>query len=86
MNHFEGHLMVPSRVVDSKVLRMAIQLEHFFSDKKAKWQKCNVRNFKRFVFGISFEVPTLKVHILLMSTNFAILHFIRKYTPAELPF
>ena len=33
MNHFEAHLMVLSRVVDSKVLRMAIQFEYFFGQK-----------------------------------------------------
>ena len=41
MNHSEAHLMVSSRVVDSKVLKMAIQFElffFFFFDKKAKWQ------------------------------------------------
>ena len=36
MNHFEVHLIVSSRVVESKVLRMAIQFEYFFSDRKAK--------------------------------------------------
>ena len=30
MNQFEAHLMVSSREVDSKVLRMAIQSEYFF--------------------------------------------------------
>ena len=35
MNHFEAQLMVSSRVVDSKVLRMGIQSE-YFSDKKAE--------------------------------------------------
>ena len=30
MNHFEAQLMVSSRVVNSKVLRMAIQFEYFF--------------------------------------------------------
>ena len=34
MNHFEAHLVVSSRVIDSKVLNMAIQFE-YFSDKKA---------------------------------------------------
>ena len=37
MIHFEAPLMVSSRVVDSKVLRMAIPFE-FFSDEKAKWR------------------------------------------------
>ena len=30
MNHFEAHVMVSSRAVDSKVLKMAIQFEYFF--------------------------------------------------------
>ena len=30
MNHFEAHVMVSSRAVDYKVLRMAIQFEYFF--------------------------------------------------------
>ena len=60
MNHFEAHLMVSSRVVDSKVLRMAIQFEQFFSDKKAKWRTYNVRNFRRFLFGTSLIIgPTV---------------------------
>ena len=33
-NHFEAHLMVLSRVVYSKVLRMAIQFEYFSSEGK----------------------------------------------------
>ena len=35
-NQFEGHLMVLSRAVDSKVLRMAIISLSIFTDKKAK--------------------------------------------------
>ena len=31
MNHFEGHLMVSSETVDSKVLRMAILFEYMAS-------------------------------------------------------
>ena len=34
MKHFEANLMVPSRVVDSKVLRMAIQFGVFFLIKR----------------------------------------------------
>ena len=36
MNHFEVHLMVSLRVVDSKVLWIAIQFEYFFLKKKGK--------------------------------------------------
>ena len=39
INHFEAQLMVSSRVVDSKVLMMAIQFEYyFFLILKAKWR------------------------------------------------
>ena len=37
MNHFEAHLMVSSREVGSKVLRMTIKLKYFY-EKKAKWR------------------------------------------------
>ena len=30
MNHFEAHLMLSSKEVDSKILRMAVQFEYFF--------------------------------------------------------
>ena len=41
--------MVLSREVDSKVLRITIQFEYFFfSDKKAKMGKCNVKIFEGF--------------------------------------
>ena len=37
MKYFKAHLMVSSRVFESKVFRMAIQFE-YFSDKEAKWR------------------------------------------------
>ena len=48
MNHFEAHLMVSLRVVDSKVPRMAIQFEYFLLIKRYNGE-CNVRNFRRFL-------------------------------------
>ena len=36
MNHFETHLMVVPREVDTKVLRMAIKFK-YFDEKKEKW-------------------------------------------------
>ena len=36
MDHFEAHLMVSSREVDSKVFTLAIYLK-YFDEKKAKW-------------------------------------------------
>ena len=51
-----------SRVVDSKVLRMAIQFWHFFLLIRGQNGKCtNVRNFRRFLFGMSLDVPVFKV-------------------------
>ena len=54
------HLVVSSRVVDSKVLRMAIQFE-YLSLVKRKIGKCNVRNFRWFHFGMCPDVPAFKV-------------------------
>ena len=34
MNHFEVHLMVLSKVLDTIVLRITIHFEYLFSDKK----------------------------------------------------
>ena len=41
MDYFEVHLMVPSKEVDSKILRMTIELNHFYEKKN----ECNVRIF-----------------------------------------
>ena len=48
INYLEMHLMVSSRVIDSKVLRIAIQFE-YFSAKKAN------------IFGMSPDVLAFKV-------------------------
>ena len=69
MNHFEVHLMVSLRVVGSKVPRMAIQSEYFFLIKRQN-DKCNVRNFRWFLFGMSPDVPTLKVLDFTRDLNF----------------
>ena len=45
MNHFKAHLMVSSRDVDYKVLRMAIQLEIFLFLVRRQNGKYNGRNF-----------------------------------------
>ena len=50
MNHFEVHLMVSWRVVDSKVLRMAIQFEYFLLIKRQNGE-CNARHLRRFLFS-----------------------------------
>ena len=42
MNHSEAHLMVSSREVGSKVLRMVIYLKVFLSKKKKKDKMANV--------------------------------------------
>ena len=69
MNHFEVHLMVSSRVVDSKVFRMAIQFEYFFLIKRQSG-KCSVRHFRRFLFDMSPDVQAFKVRILQVTLNF----------------
>ena len=52
MNHLKAHLMLSSRLVVSRGLRLIIQFEYFFPDKKAKWRIYDVRNFKWFTFGM----------------------------------
>ena len=56
MNHFETDLVVSSREVHYKVLRMAIQFEIFFFLIKRQNGKCNVRTFRWFLFGVSPDV------------------------------
>ena len=70
MNHFEAHLMVSSREVDSKVFSMAIQIEYFFP--LIKWQNGEgyVGNFSRFLFGISPDVPAFKVLVFTSDFKF----------------
>ena len=68
MNHFEGHLVVSSRVVDSKVLRMTIR--SVFLLRKRQNGECNVRNFRRFLFGKSPDVPAFKVHVFTSDFRF----------------
>ena len=52
--------MVSLRVVSSKVLRMAIQIQYFFIIKR-QYGDCKVRNFRLFLFGINPDVPAFKV-------------------------
>ena len=54
--------MISSREPDYKVLRMAIQFEYFFSNKKQNGE-CNVSNVKWFLFGMSPDVRAFKVHV-----------------------
>ena len=71
MNHFESHLMVSSRVVDSKVLEMAIQFEYFFFLKRGQDSECNVRNSERLIlFGMSPDVPAVKVRVFTSDLKF----------------
>ena len=55
--------MVSSRLVGSKVLIMGIQFEYFFQIKRQNGE-CNVRNFRRFLFGMSPVVPAFKVLVV----------------------
>ena len=61
--------MVSSKEVDSKVLRMAIQFEYFFSDKRQNG-KYNVKHFKRFLFCMSLDVPAFKVRVFTSGFKF----------------
>ena len=70
MNHFEVHLMISSRAVDSKVLRMAIQFEYFFFLIKRQNGEHNDRNFRRFLFGMSPNVMASKSTFLQVTLNF----------------
>ena len=62
--------MILSQKVDSKVLRMAIELKYF--DEKRQNGDCNVRNFRRFLFGmrLDVDVPAFKVRVLTSDLNF----------------
>ena len=63
------HLMVSSRVVDSKILRMVIQFDFFFLIRRQNGE-CNVRSFREFLFGMSPDVPAFKVHIFTSDFKF----------------
>ena len=55
MNHFDAHLMVSSGAVDSEVHRMAIQFDLLFLMKRQNG-KCNSKNFRQFLSGMSPDV------------------------------
>ena len=61
--------MVSSREVDSKLLRMSIHFEYYFLIRRQNG-KCNVRNFKQFLFGMSPDVPAFKGHIFTSDVRF----------------
>ena len=58
-SNLEAHQMVSSREVDSKVVRMAIQLKYFY-EKKAKWR---IRNIRRFFYGVSSDALAFKFQV-----------------------
>ena len=58
--------MVSSIVVDSTVLKMTIQFEYIFLIRRI-YGDCNVRNFRRFLFGMCPDEPSFKVRLLLAS-------------------
>ena len=60
MAQFEAHLMVSSRVVDSKVLPFSLSI---FSDKKDKMAIIMLK-IRRFLFDMSPDVPAFKVLVL----------------------
>ena len=66
MNHFEAHLMVSSREVDSKY--SGWQLVILMTKKQDG--ECNVRNFRRFSLGVSSDVLEFIVPVLQVTLNF----------------
>ena len=63
--------MVSLGEVDSKALSMAILMHSKVCEPNSMWQyfyekwqngECNVRNFRRFFFGMSSDVPEFKIH------------------------
>ena len=68
MHNFKAHLMVLSRGVDSKVLRMAIKLSIFIR-KRQKGERY-VRNFTHLLFGMSSDVPVFKVRLFVVTSSF----------------
>ena len=68
MNHFEVHLIVSSREVDSKDSGWPPNLS-IFSDKRQNG-KCNVRNFRFLSFGVSPDVLAFKVRVLTSDFKF----------------
>ena len=56
--------------MDSKVLRMAIQFEYFFFLIRRHNDECNVRKFRRFLFGMNPDVPAFKVRVLTSDFEF----------------
>ena len=53
--------MVSLSVVGFKVLKMAIKRGYFFFLIKRQNDECDVRNFRRFLFVMSPDVPAFKV-------------------------
>ena len=58
--------ILEAHLIDSKVIRMVIQLEYFFLIKSNGECQCNV---KTFLFGMSPDVPALKVHVFTIAFN-----------------
>ena len=53
----------------SKIPRMVIQFEYFFLIEKQNGES-NVTNFRRFLFGVSPEVPAFKAGVFPSDFNF----------------
>ena len=56
--------MVSSRVVDGWPFILSIVYD------KRQNGECNVRKFRRFLFGMSPDVPAFKVRVLQVTLNF----------------
>ena len=69
MNHFKANLMASFRGVDSKVLRMTLQI-NYFCEEKCKMANVMLETLERFLCGMSPEVPAFKVRVLKSDFKF----------------
>ena len=66
MNHCEAHLVVTSRVIDSKGLSVV----GVFQLMKRQNDECNDRNVQRWLFGMCPDVTAFKVLIFTNDYTF----------------
>ena len=66
MNHFEAHLMVSSQKVDLGWWQFSSSILM----RKKQNGDCNIRNFRRFLYGKISNVPAFKVRVVSSDLNF----------------